>query len=112
MAEKHRYRKRYFKILLNEEEMEALELKAKKTNGTKSDVIRDIIFYGEVRRNRKQILSDEQFEKMLAEMKCIGNKINQVAYTANLKKATGNEEIVQLRQAYEELVLLYEKYFL
>lgn len=110
MADKKRGRTSEVKIRMFPEEMEILEYKVKLAGKSKSDFIRDLILYSEVKN--QPLLNDEQFRKLLYETNRIGNNINQIAYNSNLKKSTGKEEIEGLREQYYNLLSLYEDTFL
>ena len=112
MGEVHRYRKERFGMRLFPEEMQILEKKAAAQGVSKTDYVRDLILFGNVRETNRNILSDEKFLKMLYEMNRIGNNINQIAYNSNLKKSTGKEEIKALSESYDSLLQLYSDTFL
>lgn len=112
MGEKHRYRKERFGMRLFPEEMRILEKKAAAQGVSKTDYVRDLILFGNVRETKRNILSDENFQKLLYEINRIGNNINQIAYNSNLKKSTGKEEIKALSESYDSLLQLYSDTFL
>ena len=112
MGEEHRYRKERFGMRLFPEEMRILEKKAAAQGVSKTDYIRDLILFGNVRETKRKILSDENFQKLLYEINRIGNNINQIAYNSNLKKSTGKEEIKALSESYDSLLQLYSDTFL
>ena len=111
MNNKKRYRNNRFEIRLFDEEVEILENKAKIQGLSKTEYIREIILYSEIKDNKRNILSDENFKKLLYEINCIGNNINQIAYNSNLIKSTGREEIKNLKEQYENLLQLYTDTF-
>ena len=86
MNNKKRYRNNRFEIRLFDEEVEILENKAKIQGLSKTEYIREIILYSEIKDNKRNILSDENFKKLLYEINRIGNNINQIAYNSNLIK--------------------------
>ena len=108
---KKRYRNNRFEIRLFDEEVEILENKAKIQGLSKTEYIREIILYSEIKDNKRNILSDENFKKLLYEINRIGNNINQIAYNSNLIKSTGREEIKNLKEQYENLLQLYTDTF-
>lgn len=111
MADKsNRGRCKQINVRLFGEEWNILETKARIASKSKSDYIRDLILYSEVKT--QPLLNDEQFRKLLYETNRIGNNINQIAYNSNLKKSTGKEEIEGLREQYYSLLSLYEDTFL
>lgn len=111
MAEKkNRFRDKQLLIRLSEEELNILEVKAEIADKSKSDFVRDIVLYGEVKS--KSLWNNIDFKKLLYEINRIGNNLNQIAYNSNLKKSTGREEIYALRELYESLLSLYEDTFL
>lgn len=112
MAEKHRYRMERFGIRLFDEEKKILEMKAAEQGMSRTEYIRDLILFGEVKTTKKKILTDEKFKKLLYEINRIGNNINQIAYNSNLKKSTGREEIKELSEKYDSLLQLYSDTFL
>ena len=111
MNNKKRYRNNRFEIRLFDEEVEILENKAKIQGLSKTEYIREIILYSEIKENKRNILSDENFKKLLYEINRIGNNINQIAYNSNLIKSTGREEIKNLKEQYENLLQLYTDTF-
>lgn len=111
MNNKKRYRNNRFEIRLFDEEVEILENKAKIQGLNKTEYIREIILYSEIKDNKRNILSDENFKKLLYEINRIGNNINQIAYNSNLIKSTGREEIKNLKEQYENLLQLYTDTF-
>ena len=111
MNNKKRYRNNRFEIRLFDEEIEILENKAKIQGLSKTEYIREIILYSEIKDNKRNILSDENFKKLLYEINRIGNNINQIAYNSNLIKPTGREEIKNLKEQYENLLQLYTDTF-
>lgn len=111
MNNKKRYRNNRFEIRLFDEEVEILENKAKIQGLSKTEYIREIILYSEIKDNKRNILSDENFKKLLYEINRIGNNINQIAYNSNLIKSTGREEIKNLKEQYENLLQLYTDTF-
>lgn len=111
MNNKKRYRNNRFEIRLFDEEVEILENKAKIQGLSKTEYIREIILYSEIKNNKRNILSDENFKKLLYEINRIGNNINQIAYNSNLIKSTGREEIKNLKEQYENLLQLYTDTF-
>ena len=112
MGEQHRYRSKQFLLHLFPEEMEILERKAATHEMSKTEYLRDLILFGGVRETKREILSDENFKKLLYELNRIGNNINQIAYNSNLKKSTGREEIKALSESYDTLLQLYSDTFL
>jgi len=108
---KKRYRNNRFEIRLFDEEVEILENKAKIQGLSKTEYIREIILYSEIKENKRNILSNENFKKLLYEINRIGNNINQIAYNSNLIKSTGREEIKNLKEQYENLLQLYTDTF-
>jgi len=112
MGEQHRYRTARLEMRLFPEEMEILEKKAAKHGMNKTEYLRDLILFGGVRETKREILSDENFKKLLYELNRIGNNINQIAYNSNLKKSTGREEIKALSESYDTLLQLYSDTFL
>lgn len=110
MNEKERGRNRTLKIRLFPEEEEILERKVKLAGKNKSDYIRDLILFSEVKS--RPIWQDSNFKQLLYETNRIGNNINQIAYNSNLKKSTGREEIYALKEQYEALLSLYEDTFI
>ena len=110
MEKNNRSRYKQMNIRLFGEEMNILEAKAKIADKTKSDYLRDLILFSEVKS--KSVWKDENFKRLLYEINRIGNNINQIAYNSNLKKSTGREEIYSLREQYENLLSLYEDTFL
>lgn len=111
MNNKKKYRNNRFEIRLFDEEVEILENKAKIQGLNKTEYIREIILYSEIKDNKRNILSDENFKKLLYEINRIGNNINQIAYNSNLIKSTGREEIKNLKEQYENLLQLYTDTF-
>lgn len=111
MNNKKRYRNNRFEIRLFDEEVEILENKAKIQGLSKTEYIRERILYSEIKDNKRNILSDENFKKLLYEINRIGNNINQIAYNSNLIKSTGREEIKNLKEQYENLLQLYTDTF-
>ena len=111
MNNKKRYRNNRFEIRLFDEEVEILENKAKIQGLSKTEYIREIILYSEIKDTKRNILSDENFKKLLYEINRIGNNINQIAYNSNLIKSTGREEIKNLKEQYENLLQLYTDTF-
>lgn len=111
MNNKKRYRNNRFEIRLFDEEVEILENKAKIQGLSKTEYIREIILYSEIKDNKRNILSDENFKKLLYEINRIGNNINQIAYNSNLIKSIGREEIKNLKEQYENLLQLYTDTF-
>lgn len=111
MNNKKRYRNNRFEIRLFDEEVEILENKAKIQGLSKTEYIREIILYSEIKENKRNILSNENFKKLLYEINRIGNNINQIAYNSNLIKSTGREEIKNLKEQYENLLQLYTDTF-
>ena len=111
MDNKKRYRNNRFEIRLFDEEVEILENKAKIQGLSKTEYIREIILYSEIKDNKRNILSDENFKKLLYEINRIGNNINQIAYNSNLIKSIGREEIKNLKEQYENLLQLYTDTF-
>ena len=111
MNNKKRYRNNRFEIRLFDEEVEILENKAKIQGLSKTEYIREIILYSEIKDIKRNILSDENFKKLLYEINRIGNNINQIAYNSNLIKSTGREEIKNLKEQYENLLQLYTDTF-
>lgn len=111
MNTKKRYRNNRFEIRLFDEEVEILEDKAKAQGLSKTEYIREIILYSEVKESRRNILSDTKFMKLLYEINRIGNNINQIAYNSNLIKSTGKQEIKELKLQYENLLQLYTDTF-
>ena len=112
MDNKKRYRNNRFGIRLFDEEIKILENKAKSQGLSKTEYIREIILYSEIKENKKNILSDANFRKLLYEINRIGNNINQIAYNSNLVKSTGKVEIEGLKKQYENLLQLYTDTFL
>ena len=112
MSEEHRFRVKRFGIRLFEEEEKILEAKAEAQGLSKTDYVREIILYGDVKVTKKNILSDDNFKRLLYELNRIGNNINQIAYNSNLKKSTGREEIKALSEQYDSLLQLYSDTFL
>ena len=111
MNNKKRYRNNRFELRLFDEEVEILENKAKIQGLSKTEYIREIILYSEIKENKRNILSNENFKKLLYEINRIGNNINQIAYNSNLIKSTGREEIKNLKEQYENLLQLYTDTF-
>lgn len=107
---KNKGRCKQINVRLFGEEWNILETKAKLSDKTKSEFIRDLIVLSEVKE--RTILKDENFRKMLYELNRIGNNINQIAYNSNLKKSTGKEEIKELQEKYYDLLSLYSDTFL
>lgn len=112
MNDKKRFRNNRFGVRLFDEEAEILENKAKEQGLSKTEYIREIILYSEIKKNNRKILSDEKFTKLLYEINRIGNNINQIAYNSNLIKSTGKEEIEGLKKQYDSLLQLYTDTFL
>jgi len=108
---KNRYRNNRFEIRLFDEEVEILENKAKAQGLSKTEYIREIILYSEVKESKRNILSDERFMKLLYEINRIGNNINQIAYNSNLRIASIRREIKELKFQYENLLQLYTDTF-
>lgn len=111
MNTKKRYRNNRFELRLFDEEVEILEDKAKAQGLSKTEYIREIILYSEVKESKRNILSDANFMKLLYEINRIGNNINQIAYNSNLIKSTGKQEIKELKLQYENLLQLYTDTF-
>lgn len=113
MAEtKKRFRSKQLLIRLFDEEMNILKAKSESQGISMSDYVREVILYGEVKTTKQNILSDENFSKLLYELNRIGNNINQIAYNSNLKKSTGREEIMELSEKYDSLLQLYSDTFM
>lgn len=112
MAEKkaNRFRDKQLIVRLSKQEYDILQVKAEIADKSKSDFVRDIALYGEIKS--KPIWYNVDFKKLLYEINRIGNNLNQIAYNSNLKKSTGREEIYALREQYESLLSLYEDTFL
>lgn len=111
-TDRGRYRTKRFEITLFDEEAAILKRKAEEYGASKTEYLRDMILFGFVRKSKRDLLSDEKFNKLLYELNKIGNNINQIAYNSNLKKATGKEEIAGLTEQYDSLLSLYEDTFL
>lgn len=112
MNDKKRFRNNRFGVRLFDEEAAILENKAKEQGLSKTEYIREIILYSEIKENNRKVLSDEKFTKLLYEINRIGNNINQIAYNSNLVKSTGKEEIEGLKKQYDSLLQLYTDTFL
>lgn len=112
MNYKKRFRNNRFGVRLFDEEVAILENKAKEQGLSKTEYIREIILYSEIKENNRKVLSDEKFTKLLYEINRIGNNINQIAYNSNLVKSTGKEEIESLKKQYDSLLQLYTDTFL
>ncbi|MCD8377165.1 MAG: hypothetical protein LUB59_00070 [Candidatus Gastranaerophilales bacterium] len=108
---KKRFRKNDFHLMLFDEEWLLLEAKAAETHKTKSEFLRDYILYGEVQDGRREIMSNENVQKLIYEINKIGTNINQIAYNSNLKRSTGREEILLLKEQYDELLAFYTRAF-
>ena len=112
MNYKKRFRNNRFGVRLFDEEVAILENKAKEQGLSKTEYIREIILYSEIKENNRKVLSDKKFTKLLYEINRIGNNINQIAYNSNLVKSTGKEEIESLKKQYDSLLQLYTDTFL
>lgn len=108
MAEKDRYRTKQFLIRLFPEEMEILEAKAKEFGISKSDYIRDMILYGEVKKGQT-VYESENFQQLLSEISRISSNVKRITYNLDFKKSAGTEDVNALKKQYDDLLAFVEE---
>ena len=99
MAEKDRMRKKKLQVFLTDEEMQILDDKCKELNMNKSGYIRGAILYGGFNESQPRV-ERELIEKLIYEVNKIGNNINQIAYTNNVKYGS---TVAEMNEAKEQL---------
>lgn len=108
MAEKHRIRTKQFLINLSDDEMQVLEAKAAKYHMRKTDLVRNMILFGESKRKGYEHFSRKDAETLRHELNCIGDNVNQIAYEANSKLGVRESEYAKLKHEFDHLLTLFE----
>lgn len=101
----NRMRTKGFQLRLLEEEKELLRQKAHELNVSQTQYLRDLIVFGSEYNQFDQKRQDIM-KQWIEELNKIGNSINQIAYNANAKKSTDEEECLKLTEQIQELLKL------
>ncbi|WP_312279733.1 plasmid mobilization protein [Oscillibacter sp.] len=101
MSEEGRMRKKQMIVRLLEEENEVLCMKAEEAQMSKAEYLRNVILYGAA--HKTTYFSAENQKKIIMEMSCIGNNINQIARIANSTKTVNQDEIESIETAVYDL---------
>lgn len=99
--EKYRLRQRQYLLRLYEEEYELFEKKAASYGMSKTEYLRTLITFGEMRQRSK--LTDEQFHTLIVELNHIGVNINQIAYMANATRSVTRDMVLELKLQMQKL---------
>ena len=108
MFDDNRNRKRQVKAWLLQKEFEILEKKAKLSGVTKSQYLRDMIIYGNVKDSIHNF-SKADSERLVFEISKIGNNINQIAYRVNAKATVNEDDFIDLKNEYQYLFFLFDE---
>lgn len=101
MKKVNRFRKRMLTVYLTDEEAELLEEKVAKLGFTKSHYCRMGIILGADKRYTR--CPPEAADKLLREMKRIGDELNQIAKAANTNKTVSKADILRAMELLEDL---------
>lgn len=87
---------------LNASEKERLEKESKAIGKTKSEAVREV-YFGQ--SPRSVLMSLPQFERIMSELKRIGNNVNQLAYKANMGDIVLDKYFASVQEELHQILM-------
>lgn len=110
MKDRNRLRDKQLRVWISDDEESIINDKCKISNMNKSDYIRNIIVYGEIKKIDSEaivkvsnVINQNNFE-----LNKIGNNINQIAKKVNEQNSYTHADIIHLKEEFEQIRKLHE----